>query len=256
MTKYFKFFLIKLLTPVVSKLGFVRNVNLYSTDQLLGNLFSTLNKLNFEPQHIVDVGAHHGSWTRNALSHFPDAHYTLLEPQTFMKASIQDLLQVNPKIKFYALGAGEKAGSFKFTIADREDSCSFSYTEEQAKALGFQQIEVPVVTLNDFVPTTGLPIPDVIKIDAEGIDIQVLLGSNDFFGKTEMFFVEAGVMCKEFDNSFLKMATFMDKNGYRLFDITDMNRPFEKSVLWLVELVFIKKGGFIDSQSFVSVIAD
>jgi hypothetical protein len=62
--------------------------------------------------------------------------------------------------------------------------------------------------------------------------------------------VEAGVVIKEFDNSFLKMINFMDQNGYRLFDITDLNRPFPTPVLWLVEIVFIKKDGFIDSKVF------
>jgi len=79
----------------------------------------------------------------------------------------------------------------------------------------------------------------------------VLQGANSFFGKTEVFMVEAGVVNKAFDNSFLKLLTFMDNNGYRLFDITELNRPFIPTVLWLVELVFIKKNGFIDSFNFI-----
>ena len=43
----------------------------------------------------------------------------------------------------------------------------------------------------------------------------------------------------------------MDENNYRLFEITDINRPFQPQVLWLVELVFVKKNGFIDSQVIV-----
>ena len=43
----------------------------------------------------------------------------------------------------------------------------------------------------------------------------------------------------------------MDENNYRLFDITDIIRPFQSQVLWLVELVFVKKNGFIDSQVIV-----
>ena len=39
----------------------------------------------------------------------------------------------------------------------------------------------------------------------------------------------------------------MDKKGYSLFEITDLNRPFQPQVLWLVELAFIKKGGIIDN---------
>ena len=39
--------------------------------------------------------------------------------------------------------------------------------------------------------------------------------------------VEAGVVSKEFDNSFLKLMNYMDEKDYRLFEITDLNRPFK-----------------------------
>lgn len=219
-------------------------------DYLLLNFYNTLNVFGFHPKHIVDVGANHGTWTREALKHFPDAYYTLLEPQEWLKKSFTDILE-NSKVQFHPVGAGEKNGKFSFTIVDRDDSCSFRYTEKEALEAGFKQIEIPVVTLNDLLSESKLPIPDIIKIDAEGLDIEVLKGSSNFFGKTEVFMVEAGVVNKSFHNSFLKLINYMDGNGYRLFEITDLNRPFSVNVLWLVELVFVKKNGFIDSQKII-----
>lgn len=219
-----------------------------SKDYLLFHFFSIVKRFGFSPRHIVDVGANHGTWTRETLQYFPDAHYTLLEPQSWLQSSVQDLLDANPKVQFHAVGAGDSEGSFKFTLVDRDDSCSFQYTEEEARAKGFKQVDIPVVTLNNLIGKSNLPIPDIIKIDAEGLDIEVLNGASDFFGKTEIFMVEAGVVNKMYRNSFLEITRFMDQKGYRLFEITDMNRPFQPRVLWLIELVFVKKGGFIDSQ--------
>ena len=48
--------------------------------------------MGFAPKHIIDVGANRGLWTRTALQYFPDAHYTLIEPQDHLKTHIQDLL--------------------------------------------------------------------------------------------------------------------------------------------------------------------
>lgn len=144
-----------------------------------------------------------------------------------------------------------KKGSFLFTIVDRDDSCSFRYTKEEALEAGFKQLEIPVVTLNELLFESKISVPDIIKIDAEGLDIEVLKGASDFFGKTEIFMVEAGVVNKLFHNSFLELINFMNNKGYRLFEITDLNRPFDLKVLWLVELVFVKKGGFIDSQTII-----
>jgi FkbM family methyltransferase len=249
----------KIIKKTFAKFGFklkktstdVKLVNTNNKDYLLFNFYNTLKEFNFYPKHIVDVGANHGTWTREALQHFPDAYYTLLEPQYWLKDSFQDILETNPKVQFYPMGAGEQEGSFQFTIVDRDDSCSFRYTEEEAKVAGFEQIEIPVVTLNGLLSSSELPIPDIIKIDAEGLDIEVLKGASNFFGKTEIFMVEAGVVNKLFDNSFLKLINFMDEKNYQLFDITDINRPFQPQVLWLVELVFVKKDGFIDSQVIV-----
>jgi FkbM family methyltransferase len=231
---------------IVNKNSNLLNVN--SKDFLLSNFYNTLKKFNFEPKHIVDVGANHGTWTREALNFFPNAYYTLIEPQYWMKDSILDVLEANDKVKFHPFGAGEIEGSFQFTILDRDDSCSFKYSVEEAKAKGYKQLTLPVVTLNKLLSEEKLPTPDIIKIDAEGLDIEVLKGASNYFRKTEIFMVEAGVVNKSFDNSFLKLINFMDENGYRLFEITDLNRPYEPKVLWLVELVFVIKGGYIDSQ--------
>ncbi len=238
--------------PILSKFGYERKTEINNPlpkgkNLLLQTLFTNVKKMGFTPKHIIDVGANRGTWTREVLNYFPDAYFTLIEPQEWLKPSFQDLLDSNSKISFYAVGAGSKKGTFNFTIVDRDDSCSFRYTMDEAKKMGYKQVAIPIITLNDLVKFNNLPIPDVIKIDAEGLDLEVLKGASELFGKTEIFMVEAGVVIKEFDNTFLKMINFMDENDYKLFEITDLNRPFSLDVLWLVELAFIKKNGIIDS---------
>lgn len=243
---------VKLIDPIARKLGYVKSHEInydYRSEKntLLNVFFENLKLMNFEPKHIIDIGANHGTWTRETLKYFPNANYTLVEPQEWLKPSLQDLLDANPKISFSAVGAGSKSGSFKFTIVDRDDSCSFRYSEEEAIANGYKQVEIPIVTLNELVQNNpNLPFPDLVKIDAEGLDIDVLEGASDLFGKTEVFLVEAAIFNKVFENSLLEMVNYMDKKGYRLFEITDLNRPFTPNVLWLVELAFIKKDGILD----------
>ena len=208
-----KQYLIRALRPLNAKLGYRLDDHLPApvvhTD-LLNNFYSILKKINFVPNHVIDVGANHGNWTRSALHYFPAAYYTLLEPQGWLKNSITDLLEHNPKIKFYPVGAGNEPGSFKFTLVDRDDSSSFRFTEAEALSHGFERVSVEIVTLNQLVKDQNLPVPDIIKIDAEGLDIEVLGGANSFFGKTEIFMVEAGVGSKSINNSFLKVINFMD----------------------------------------------
>ncbi|UOK43776.1 MULTISPECIES: FkbM family methyltransferase [Flavobacterium] len=254
MKKVIKKIAIKLINPIATRLGYSRGQkvvftkNLFDKNSLLEIFFSNIKAMGFAPKHIIDVGANHGTWTRETLKYFPDSYYTLVEPQEWLKPSLQDILDTNSKVSFNAVGAGDKSGSFMFTIVDRDDSCSFRYTEEEAKAGGYQQIEIPIVTLNEMVAKNhSLPFPDLVKIDAEGLDIAVLEGASDLFGRTEVFMVEAAIFNKEFENSLLKMIDYMDKKGYNLFEITDLNRPFQPYVLWLVELAFVKKNGVLDT---------
>ena len=243
--------LLNILDPVVKRLGYKHHltfVNPYAKNTLLKGVFDNFSALGFEPKHIVDVGANHGTWTREILRYVPDAYYTLLEPQNWLQPSFQDILDQNKKVEYHPVGAGKEEGSFNFTIVNRDDSCSFRYTEKEAKEKGFKQIEIPVITLNKIVEKQiNKPFPDLVKIDAEGLDIEVLEGASDLFGKTEVFMVEAAVFNKSFDNTIAKLIRYMENKGYVVFDITDLNRPFQPQLLWLIELVFVRKDGVLNS---------
>ena len=247
----------KIIHPIVIRIGYTetkRISNTFEKNNLLSNFYSILNKIKFSPNHIVDVGANHGKWSREALRFFPNAHITMVEPQHWLKNSFADLLSSNSKIIYHPVGVGKQSGSFNFTIVDRDDSSSFKFSEEEAIANGYKQVELPVLTLNEILKSQKTPCPDIIKIDAEGLDIDVLEGASDYFGKTEIFFIEAGVVKKDFQNSFFNIMNYMDHRGYRLFDITDLNRPFDLKVLWLVELVFVRKDGLLDSLTLNDIV--
>lgn len=224
--------------------------NIRSKESMISTVFNLFKEVGFVPTHILDIGANHGTWTREVLKYYPESNYTLVEPQEWLRESFSDLLK-SDKIQFLPIGAGKENGHFNFTLVDRDDSCSFGYTEAQAKESGFKQIDVEVKTINKIVKESSFPKPELIKIDAEGLDLDVIQGASNLFGITEVFLIEASVNCKQYDNSILEVITYMDSIGYSLFDITDLNRPFKKKVLWLIELVFVKKGGKFDMAKWL-----
>lgn len=197
--------------------------------------------------HVIDVGAHTGAWTRSALEYFPDAYYSLFEPQRDLLTSQHDLAR-NEKIIFYFHGVGPKSELRKMTKSPRRDSFSFQWSEEQAVKLGREQFEIEVVALDDFLEKTSyhLPSPDILKIDAEGWDLEVLKGAEKTVANSEIVLLEAGVMNKNFSNNAREVINVMFERGFTLFDITDLNRTSRDGGLWNVELAFVQQGGVLE----------
>jgi FkbM family methyltransferase len=217
--------------------------------------FSILKERGFSPKHIVDVGANHGTWTRRALNYFPSAHYTLVEPQDYLKRDVQDLLASNSKIRWIGAGAGDKQGVLPFTVSYHDVSSTFILTPDAAKG-GVHQIEVPVTTLNEIVRSSDAPFPDMIKIDAEGFDLRVLAGASELIGKTDVFLLEATICAtidgsEAFENSLGNVIHAMADAGYHIIDITDLNRSPKYGVLWLCEAAFLRNGsGLLDGITY------
>ena len=106
---------------------------------------------------------------------------------------------------------------------------------------------VPVETLDSLLSKYNLPVPDMVKIDAEGFDLKAIQGAASLIGKTDVFFLEAGVLCP-FENSVARVVSTMAGIGYRLVDITELNRSPRHGVLWLTELAFLRSSNTLLSS--------
>jgi FkbM family methyltransferase len=208
----------------------------YGLEPFLG----LLKRYGFDPKQVVDIGANRGTWTRKAVEFFPTAQYTLIEPQDQLKTYIQDLFDRGIKINWINAGVSDTPGTLPFTISYRDDSSTFLSLPEDAST---QKILVPVKTLNEIVSSSGGPVPQMVKIDAEGLDLKVLAGASDLFGKTEIFFVEVAIWANHpYQNTIPKVVSVMEQAGYHIADITDINRSSKYGVLWLCEFAFLRNG--------------
>lgn len=210
--------------------------------------FAVLSDLGFSPKHVVDVGAHQGAWTRTAMRFFPNSRFSLFEPQRGLLESQSDFVRENVRLHF--LGVGAESGTATLSLHNRPDSVSFALSSDQAQLRGFDQIEAPVVALDDFFRSESAdwPEPDVLNIDAEGWDLEVIAGATEVIDHCEVVLVEAGVLNKGFTNTGLVVMFEMHNRGFTLFDTTDLNRTQKHGALWNVELAFVKEGGILDQQ--------
>ena len=220
-----------------------KNIKYLYNGDALEDFFVSLKKLGFAPKHIVDVGANHGVWTRTAIKYFPDAEYTLVEPQDQLKIHIQHLQDEGHKINWINAGAADKSGSMVLNVGFRDDQSSFVASGGDGPKAGEKQITVTVKTLNEIAADGGF-IPDMVKIDAEGFDLKVLAGASELFGKTDIFLVEA-MISGNYENTLAAIMKFMVDAGYHLIDMTTPKRHTDFSFLWLGEFAFLRNGSHL-----------
>lgn len=221
-----------------------------SACSLRQRLFKQLAGKGFSPTHIIDVGAHKAEWSRDAHKIFPESAFTLIEPQIEMKPYLDQFCSEAKNARWILAGAGAAKGELLFTIAPRSDSSSFTYSEADAEEQGLEQRVVPVVTLNLICEESSLPIPEIVKIDAEGFDLKVMVGAQRLLGVTELFFVELPLFDFWPDQSFHTITAFMREHGYEPYDVTDLNRRPGDGALAMMELAFAKKTGVLRNDNY------
>jgi FkbM family methyltransferase len=205
----------------------------------LGAFFALLKRNGFDPKHVVDVGANHGNWTREAVNYFPGADYTLVEPQDELKTHVQDLIDRGVHIHWINAGASDRSGMLTLNVDPRDCSSTFLQTSRTVKG-AIRRVEVQVKTLNEIVASSSLPIPNMVKIDAEGFDLKVISGAGDLLGKTDIFLAEVAVGQRDLENTALMVIQKMADAGYRFIDITYIDRSPKSGVLWLCEFAFLR----------------
>jgi FkbM family methyltransferase len=208
-------------------------------------LFSVLKNSGFSPNHVIDIGANHGAWTRASLRFFPGAQYTLLEPQDQLKVHHQDLVAAGYRIQWVNAGASDKSGTLPFYPCPyRDDSSTFVGAEGDSSITTTAE----VISLDDLLVRYKLPVPEMVKIDAEGFDLKVLQGAKTLLGKTDVILLEASVL-SPYENSVAATMQLMTERGYRLIDITDINRSPKDNMLWLLELAFLRNNSLLFSSA-------
>ena len=103
-----------------------------------------------------------------------------------------------------------------------------------------RQIEMPIVTLNEIVRMNTAPFPEMVKIDAEGLDLRVIAGASELLRKTDIFLLEATILAPNLENTLENVVATMLRGGYHLIDIPDVNRSPKYGVAWLCDLAFLR----------------
>jgi FkbM family methyltransferase len=144
------------------------------------------------PKLCIDVGANVGSYSLEILK-ATESHVIAFEPLPVPFGSlVQNSQNFFNRIKLENLGVGELNEELVIHFnPDATEHASFSVEVDKVSYLNnFDEITVPVVTLDSYFERNNIREVDLIKIDVEGFETEVFRGATQVFSEVRPKFVQ------------------------------------------------------------------
>jgi len=174
-----------------------------------------------EVKVIFDVGANVGQTARYYAKNFPDAKIYSFEPinKTFQQLRKNLLHFANCKQYKVALGSSIQ----NIEIELQKNSVLNSLLKRDRSPTGEKEV-VDVYTLDFFTKENDIADIDILKIDAEGYEIDIIKGSGEFLRTCEKcyIYIETTFLKeKKFQTQFSDVYEELYKYGFRFVGIYD-----------------------------------
>lgn len=214
-------FILSNLRDQLSKLGLQIQLTKYSPGLIP---FLIKHKLAKEIRVVYDVGAHNGSWTNQVSRILKSADFYLFEPNKNHNSHLEktgfkffnDVLSDQTKtVEWYGVGG----------LGD-------SYFKDSGQTFAsISSRKVLSNTLNHLVQENKLPIPQLLKIDTQGSELDIVAGSSDFIDSVKFVLLECPLI--EYNLGAPNIQSYlstMHNLGFTPIDITEVHYMNNKVV--------------------------
>jgi FkbM family methyltransferase len=221
----------------------------------LHSCFINLKNRGFEPKSVLDIGANQGRWSEPCRKVFPNTSFTLIEPQLEMKPRLDAFCKRSGKAKWLQMGVSDSPGILPFIVFEDQVSSTFDF-DPSINERKNEVRDIEVTTIDSLIDSGTCPIPDILKVDAEGFEAKILDSATKLLGTTELIFLEAQLFNDQSDCSFVKLVNLMDELGYAVYDFSWFGRRVQDSAVALSEIVFARKEGFLRGNQDIQFATD
>jgi FkbM family methyltransferase len=213
----------------------------------VGSMKYLLEDLKFrglECNSIMDVGASRALWSRMAKGIFPESKFYLIEPQLEVESYLIDFCKTYKDSVYFLNGAGSKKEILTLTIWDDLSGSSLIYEEKNELLKSGKQRKIKVIKIDNLIEEEKLDIPEIMKLDIQGFELEALKGASKTFGITEVYILEVSLY--SFGAPVInEVISFMLERNYVIYDFPGfLRRPLDGS-LYQCDICFVKKASFL-----------
>lgn len=190
---------------------------------------------------VYDIGANKGTWTCLAKAIFPASRIECFEPLPDHFDEFYEMTAGLDSVSLHqcALGSSEKIGLINVT-SQTDSSSLLNPGVMQVNTFGTPKIrekEVPVVMLDQFRKKNNLPLPDLMKLDIQGYELEALKGASDCLKACKFIIMEVSFVSYYDDQPlFGDVITYMENNNFSMIAL-GYNTPAGK-VLTQTDVLF------------------
>jgi FkbM family methyltransferase len=178
------------------------------------------------PRCLIDVGANKGQFALATISMFPNVKIYCFEPLPGACATLRAWsAPYSDQISIHQYALAGKRGSSKFYVTNRADSSSFFEPGKPQQAIGIdttETIEVATERLDSVLDKAVLTGPSLLKLDVQGGELDVLIGSEGILPFVDYVYLELSfVPLYKGQPLFDDLYSFMIQHGFRLRGLTN-----------------------------------
>jgi hypothetical protein len=198
-----------------------------------------LKQKGYCPDTILDIGAHHGNWTKVMKQIYNDSKYYLFEGIDYVELN---QFENDTNVKVYNVVLNDKIEQVNwYQMKNTGDSI---FREKTHYFNNCEVITRETIDLNSHISKNNLFQESnhiLIKIDCQGAEIPILKGASSVLEKTDFIILEIPLFGQYNEGvpDFLEHITFMKSIGFVTYDIIDNH--YINNFNMQVDVLFINK---------------
>jgi FkbM family methyltransferase len=200
---------------------------------------------NFAPGQIFDVGAYSGEFAKLCRDIWPRAKMTCFEVLPHRVAALRGwCAQDGNAVLVETLLGAESRLAVPFHEMETASSVFDEHTPQPVPVRTY-----PMQTIDELVKSRKTSVPNFLKLDVQGYELEVLKGAQSTLSKISVILAEVNLIDIHKGSPLMdELVLFLSYRGFVAYDICGMTRRPLDNALWQADFIFVRRESALRSD--------